>query len=155
MITVETMQNRLEKLTETLNQYDRQQASTQMMFEQIAAVFCRFKEEAELLKSEQREAWLKVVQDTLQTLVGMLQPYLDPVSISEQQLIQILDDPSYFNAEDWSRAQRAKNQIQESLQTLIPIFFERPSVETSADKPSIEKKKPPPRPPNRSDWMKS
>lgn len=149
------MQNRLQVLTETLSQYDKQQVSIQTLFEQIGAVFLQFKDEALLLKSDQKEVWLKNVQDTLHKLCDMLQPYLESVSISDEQLILILDDPSFFDPTDWSEAQKTKTEIQDSLRTLIPLFFEKPIIENSADDSSIEKKKKPPRPPSKSDWMKS
>lgn len=136
----------LQQLTESLNNYDEQKGSLRAVFESVAAVFSRMKEQGK----EVREC-----EEALQKVKALLQPYLDPIAIQEDLLMQILSDPSYFNREDWESAQKAKEEIQDAMQILIPLFFERSTVELSPKETPIEKKKRPPRPPKRSDWLKS
>jgi hypothetical protein len=99
--------------------------------------------------------WTLHCQEILHKLILLIQPSINRISISEELLVQALDNPSYFNMDDWSMAQKGKEEIVESFQKLIPLFFDRASLEGESKDTAIEKKDRLHKPPSKSDWMKS
>src|SRR5579872_6397281 len=137
------MKNRLQSLSESLQKFE----TGRMSLPEIAEEFVRFFEEinlkAEKNSSDQKEEFATVSVETLHQLVALINPYIEVVALSEENLLSSLDNPNYFDAEDWKSAEEAKQRIGELSRKLLPHLATLPKLEESQDILKKDKKQPP------------
>lgn len=147
------MKSRLKNLSESLQKFE----IGRMSFPEIAEEFVRFFEEinskAEKISSDHKEAFATESVEALHQLVSLINPYIEVVALGEENLLSSLDNPNYFDAEDWKSAVEAKQRIGELSRKLLPHLATLPKLEESQDVLKKDKKHPPR--PTKSHWMKS
>ena len=147
------MKNNLQNLSESLQKYETGRIS----FPEIAREFVRLFEEfhfrAEKISSEHKEEFATQSVEMLHQIVALINPYIDVVALSEENLLSSLDNPNYFDASDWKSAIEAKQQIGEFARKLLLHLAMAPKLEEAHD-PLKKDKKHPPRA-SKSQWMKS
>ena len=146
------MQNRLQNLSETLQKFEASKVS----FPEIAGEFVRFFEDlqlkAEKISAEQKEEFALLAVELFHQLVSLINPYIDVIALGEENLLLSLENPNYFDADDWKSATDAKEQIGELARRLLPYLATTPQLE-SQDSLKKDKKQPPRA--TKSQWMKS
>lgn len=147
------MENRLQNLTETLQKFEASKVS----FSEIAGEFVRFFEDlhlqAEKISAEQKEEFATQAVELFHQLVALINPYIDVIALGEESLLASLDNPNYFDADDWKSAQDAKEQIGQLARRLLPYLATAPQLKESQDSLKKDKKQPPRA--TKSQWMKS
>lgn len=146
------MQSRLQNLSETLQKFEIGKVS----FSEIAREFVRFFEDlqlnAEKISAEQKEEFATHAVELFHKLAALISPYIEVTSLGEESLLASLDNPNYFDEDDWKSAQDAKEQIGQLARRLLPYLATSPQLE-SQDSLKKDKKQPPRAP--KSQWMKS
>jgi len=148
------MKNRLRNLIETLQKYELGNAD----FSEVAKEFVRFFEElsneAEKVIPEKKEEFATQFIDIIHQLVAVINPYIDLISLGEENLLSSLDNPSYFDADQWKSAQEAKEHLGEIARRLLPHLATASKLEGVQESLKEDQKKQTPRAP-KSKWMKS
>jgi hypothetical protein len=101
------MNEQFKKLTEALQNSDHHRESLYEVFEIIVKIFQEFSSDSKKIPPEKKEA----LQETLYTLITLIQPSIDRVSIAEEKLVRALDDPRFFDGDEWKAAQKSKEEI--------------------------------------------
>jgi hypothetical protein len=147
------MNNRLQNLSESLQKFEIGKIS----FPEIAKEFVRLFEElnskAEKISADHKEEFATQSVEILHQLVALINPYIDVVALSEENLLSSLDNPNYFDTEDWNSASEAKDRIGELARKLLLFLATVPKLEESQDSLKKDKKQPPRA--SKSQWMKS
>lgn len=107
------MKNRLQNLSQSLQKFE----TGRMSLPEIAGEFVRLFEEinskAEKISSDHKEEFATQSVEMLHQLVSLINPYIEVVALGEENLRSSLDNPNYFDAEDWKSAAEAKQRIGE------------------------------------------
>jgi uncharacterized phage infection (PIP) family protein YhgE len=147
------MKSRLQNLSESLQNFE----SGKLSFPEIAKEFVRLFEDlnskAEKILPDNKEEFATQSVESLHQLVALINPYIEVVALGEENLLSSLDNPNYFDAEDYSSATEARDLIGELSRKLLPLMATLPNLEESHD-PLKKDKKQPPRA-SKSQWMKS
>ena len=147
------MNNRLQNLSESLQKFEIGKIS----FPEIAKEFVRFFEElnsnAEKISADHKEEFATQTVDMLHQLVAIINPYIEVMALSDENLLSSLDNPNYFDSEDWKSASEAKDRIGEMARKLLLFLATIPKLEESHDSLKKDKKQPPRA--SKSQWMKS
>jgi negative regulator of genetic competence, sporulation and motility len=147
------MKNSLQNLTETLQKFETGRVS----FPEIAKEFVRLFEElnskAEKISDEHKEEFATQVVETFHRLADLINPYIEVIALGEENLLSSLDNPNYFDADDWKSTSEAKEGVGEMARKLLPFLATVPKLEESQDLLKKDKKQPPRA--SKSQWMKS
>jgi hypothetical protein len=147
------MKNRLQNLSESLQKFETGRVSLPEIAEEFVRLFEEIHSKAEKVSSDQKEEFATQSVEALHQLVALINPYIEVVALGEENLLSSLDNPNYFDAEDWKSAAEAKQRIGELTRKLLPHLATIPKLEESNDVLKKDKKHPPR--PTKSQWMKS
>jgi hypothetical protein len=145
------MKNSLQNLTETLQKFEIGKVSLQEMAKEFVRFFEQLHSQAE--KGANKEEMATKAVEALQQLAGVIQPYIDVIPLGEDNLLASLDNPSYFDADEWKSAQEAKERLGELVRQLLTHLATVPQLEESQETLKKDKKQPPRA--SKSQWMKS
>jgi outer membrane protein OmpA-like peptidoglycan-associated protein len=148
------MEINLHKLTETLQNYEAGKVFPADAARELVRLFDQMNRKAEKISTDKKEEFAAEFIDTVQKLVALINPYIEVISLSEESLLSSLDNPSYFDADQWNAVQEAKQQLAEIAEQLLPHLATVPEIEGEMPQQIKGAKKHPPRAP-RSKWMKS
>lgn len=147
------MNNRLQNLSESLQKFEIGRISFPEMAKEFVRIFEEFHSQAEKISGDHKEEFATQSVDALHQLVALINPYIDPIALSEENLLASLDNPNYFDTEDWESASEAKARIGELARKLLLFLATVPKLEESHDSLKKDKKQPPRA--SKSQWMKS
>ena len=148
------MKNRLQNLIETLQKYELAKASLPEVAKEFVRFFEELSDEAEKVIPEKKEEFATEFIDRVHQLVAVVNPYIDLISLGEENLLSSFDNPNYFDADQWKSAQEAKEQLGEIARRLLPHLATAPKLEGVQESLKEDQKKQPPRAP-KSKWVKS
>jgi hypothetical protein len=148
------MKNRLQNLIETLQKYELAKASLSEVAKEFVRFFEELSNEAEKVTPEKKEEFATQFVDIIHQLVAVINPYIDLIPLGEENLLSSLDNPNYFDADQWKSAQEAKEHLGEIACRLLPHLSTAPRLEGTQESLKEDQKKQPPRAP-KSKWMKS
>ena len=147
------MKNRLQNLTETLQKFEAGKASLPEIAKEFVRLFEELNTEAAKISASQKEEFATQSVEMFHQLAALINPYIDQIPLGEENLLSSLDNPSYFDADDWESASEAKDRIGEMARRLLPHLATIPKLVESQDSLKKDKKLPPRAP--KSEWMKS
>jgi hypothetical protein len=147
------MKNRLQNLSESLQKFEIGRMSLSEIAQEFVRLFEDINSKAEKISSNHKEEFATQSVEMLHQLVALINPYIEVVALGEENLLSSLDNPNYFDAEDWKSATEAKQRIGELSRKLLPHLATVPKLEESHDTLRKDKKHPPRA--TKSQWMKS
>jgi|GEM_PF-1643014 len=147
------MKSRLQNLSKSLQNFETGRMSFSEIAQEFVRLFEEINSEAEKNSSDHKEEFALQAVEMLHQLVALINPYIEVVALGEENLLSSLDNPNYFDAEDWKSAAEAKQRIGELARKLLPHLAIAPNLEESHGVLRKEKRHPPGTP--KSQWMKS
>ena len=147
------MTDSLQNLTETLQKFEIGKAPLAEISKEFVRFFEQLNSQAEKISADNKEEYAMKFVETLNQLVQVVTPYIEMFPLEEENLVSSLDNPSYFDANEWKSAQEAKERLGELARRLLPFLAIVPQLEES-QKPPTDKKKQVPRA-SKSRWLKS
>ncbi|HEX4839130.1 MAG TPA: hypothetical protein VFU89_01665 [Rhabdochlamydiaceae bacterium] len=147
------MRNTLQNLLESLQKYEIGKIPLPEIAEGFVRLFDEIHLKAEKIPSDQKEEFATQTAEDFHQLVSLINPYIDIISLSDEQLLSSLENPSFFDANDWNAAIEAKEQIGELARKLFLHMSTTATSEESQELLKKEKKHPPRT--SKSQWMKS
>jgi len=147
------MKSRLQNLSESLQKFETGKASLPEIALEFVRLFEEINSKAEKISSDHKEQFATESVETLHQLVALINPYIEVVALGEENLLSSLDNPNYFDAEDWKSAAEAKQRIGELSLKLLSHLATIPKLEEPQDVLKKDKKHPPRA--TKSQWMKS
>ena len=147
------MKSRLQNLSESLQKFEIGRVSLPEMAQEFVRLFEDINSKAEKISSDHKEEFATESVEMLHQLALLINPYIEVVALGEENLLSSLDNPNYFDAEDWKSAAEAKQQIGELTRKLLSHLATVPKLEESQDVLKKDKKHPPRA--TKSQWMKS
>ena len=148
------MKNTLQNLIETLQNYEHNNAILPEVAKEFVRFFEQIDREAEKITPDKKEEFATQFIEIAHQLVTVINPYIELIPLSEENLLSTLDDPNYFDADLWKSVQEAKGRIGELARRLLPHLATIPQLDETQQSLKEDKKKHPPRAP-KSKWMKS
>lgn len=147
------MKSRLQNLSESLQKFETGRMSIPEIAEEFVRLFEEINLKAEKISSDHKEEFATQSVEMLHQLVALINPYIEVVALGEENLLSSLDNPNYFDAEDWKSAAEAKQRIGELSRKLLSHLATAPKLAESQDVLKKDKKQPPRA--TKSQWMKS
>ncbi len=147
------MKSRLQNLSESLQNFETGRMSLPEIAEEFVRLFEDINLKAEKSSSTHKEEFATQSVEILHQLALLINPYIEVVALGEENLLSSLDNPNYFDAEDWKSAAEAKQRIGELSRKLLPHLATVPKLEESHGVLRKDKKHPPRA--TKSQWMKT
>jgi hypothetical protein len=148
------MQGSLKNLTEALKKFDARELSLAEVVKEFVLFFEQMNGQAEKVPADKREEFTNRFIEATQKLVVLIRPYMDAIQLSEEKLISTLENPDFFDPDDWKAVYEAKERLAEIATALLPHLSTLPKLSEPLEKESLKKGKTPVHTP-RSKWMKS
>ncbi len=147
------MKNSLQNLTEPLQRFEAGKISLPEIAKEFVRLFEKLNALAEKSSADHKEEFASQLVETFHELAVLINPYIDMIPLGEENLLSSLDNPNYFDADDWKSALEAKEQIGEIARKLLPYLATIPQLKESQGTLRKDKKEPPRA--SKSQWMKS
>jgi len=148
------MKNIVQNLTETLKKFDHRE----ILLPELTKEFCRFFEvlnaEAQKVSAEKKEEFTIQFIETTQALLALIRPYIELIPLGNEKLISSLDNPDFFDPDDWKAVQEAKELLTELSRSILPHLSLTPKLGEKIEKENLRKGEAPEHAP-RSKWLKS
>lgn len=148
------MKNTLQNLIETLQNYEQNNAILPEVAKEFVRFFEQMNQAAEKITADKKEEFATQFVEIAHQLVNVINPYIDLIPLSEENLLSSLDNADYFDLQQWKSMQEAKEHIGQFARTLLPHLATIPKLESAKESLKEDQKKKPPRA-SKSDWMKS
>lgn len=150
------MEDSFKNLTDALQKFDAGEIILPEIVKQFVHFFDQIHRDAEKLSDEKREAYTHRFIETAEKLITLLRPYIKAVPIDDEKLIMSLDNPDFFDPDEWKAVSDAKEKIGEIARNLLPYLSTLAKPEESIEQEKLKKtKSETPKHPPRSKWMKS
>src|SRR5689334_15715999 len=114
-------------LTDILKEYEAGKVSVPAVAKEIVGFFQA--ELARIENSQKKEEQIQKTTEALQNLVGLLNPYINVVGLSEEALVTSLENPDYFDRDEWQLVQATKEELNEIARRLLVYLATEPSPE--------------------------
>jgi hypothetical protein len=147
------MKSRLQNLSESLQKFETGRISFPEIAKEFVRLFEEFHSQAEKISADHKEEFATQSVESLHQLAALINPYIDVIALGEENLLSSLDNPNYFDVDDWKSATEARQRIGELARKLLPFLATVPKLEESQDSLKKDKKQPPRA--SKSQWMKS
>ena len=144
----------MQKLTEALKKFDQRE----ILLPALTKEFCQFFEslntEVITISTEKKEEFTLQFIETTQTLLTLIEPYLEAIPLGNEKLISSVDNPDFFDPDDWKAVQEAKDRLTELSSSLLPHLSLAHKPGESVEQENLRKGEAPQHTP-RSKWLKS
>jgi hypothetical protein len=148
------MKNIVRNLTETLKKFDRREILLPEVTKEICLFFEALNVEAQKVSAEKREEFTIQFIETTQAMLTLIRPYIESIPLGNEKLISSLDNPDFFDPDDWKAVQEAKERLTELSRSILPHLSLTPKLGEKIEQEHLRKGEAPQHAP-RSKWLKS